>query len=189
MNRKIATTVVTVLVLAMVGTIIWNEYSAGMPGRQGAGELGMPDRQGVSEFGSSTTAPTLPSTRTPMLLSSPSPTPPSLVLSSSTKLTVNSVEGSPTPSATSTPTETPSPTAITPTLLQVAAQFGVNLRDAPAGEVIQGLPEDTLVQAYPEKEAEAGGLHWLHVVTMDGVEGWLAVNNLIPFSGTLTAIP
>lgn len=73
--------------------------------------------------------------------------------------------------------------------MQVAAQFGVNLRDAPAGEVIQGLPEGTLVQAYPEKEAEAGGLHWLHVVTMDGVEGWLAVNNLVPFSGTLTATP
>jgi len=71
----------------------------------------------------------------------------------------------------------------------VASQFGVNLRNAPAGEVIQGLPEGTLVQAYPEKETEAGGLHWLHVVTMDDVEGWLAVNNLIPFSGTLTATP
>jgi len=73
--------------------------------------------------------------------------------------------------------------------MQVSPQFGVNLRDAPAGEVIQGLPEGTLVQAYPEKEAEAGGLHWLHVITMDGVEGWLAVDNLIPFSGTLTATP
>jgi len=172
MNRKIVTLVVTVLVLAMAGTIIWNEYSAGMP-----------DRQGVSEFGSSTTA----------------PTPPSLVLSSSTKLTVNSVEGSPTPvspssltptpSATSTPTETPSLTVITPTLLQVASQFGVNLRDAPAGEVIQGLPEGTLVQAYPEDEVEAGGLYWLHVVTLDGVEGWLAVDYLISFSGTQTATP
>jgi len=73
--------------------------------------------------------------------------------------------------------------------MQVAAQFGVNLRDAPSGEVIQGLPEGTLVQVYPEEEAEAGGLHWLHVVAMDGVEGWLAVNNLIPFSGTPTATP
>ena len=199
MNRKIATAVVTVLVLAMVGTIIWNEYSAGIPGRQGAGELGMLDRQGASEFGSSTTAPNPPSTRTPMPPSSPTPTPPSLVLSRSTKLTVNSVEGSltpippssltPTPSATSTPTDTPSPTAITPTLLQVASQFGVNLRDAPAGEVIQGLPEGTLVKAYPEDEVEADSFNWLHVVTLDGVEGWLAVDYLISFSGTPTVTP
>jgi len=73
--------------------------------------------------------------------------------------------------------------------LQVASQFGVNLRDAPAGEVIQGLPEGTLVQAYPEDEVEAGGLYWLHVVTLDGVEGWLAVDYLISFSGTQTATP
>jgi len=73
--------------------------------------------------------------------------------------------------------------------MQVASQFGVNLRDAPAGEVIGGLPDGILVQAYPEKEAEAEGLQWLHVVSMDGVEGWLAVDNLIPFSGTLTATP
>jgi len=186
MNRKIATAVVTVLVLAMVGTIIWNEYSAGMPGRQGTGELG-----------SSTIAPTHLSSHAP--LHSDTPTPPSLVLSRSTKLTVNSVEGSltpippssltPTPSATSTPTETPSPTAITPTLLQVASQFGVNLRDAPAGEVIQGLPEGTLVKAYPEDEVEADSFNWLHVVTLDGVEGWLAVDYLISFSGTSTATP
>ena len=172
MNRKIATTVVTVLVLAMVGTIIWNEYSAGMPGRQGAGELGS---VGEPKQDVSTPGLFLPSNMSPTISNTPT-----LALPSSL---------TPPPPVTSTPTETPSPTAITPTLLQVAAQFGANLRDAPAGEVIQGLPEDTLVQAYPEKEAEAGGLHWLHVVTMDGVEGWLAVNNLIPFSGTLTAIP
>jgi len=88
-----------------------------------------------------------------------------------------------------TPTEISSPTAITPSLLQVTSQFGVNLRDAPAGEVIQGLPEGTLVQAYPEDEVKAGVFYWLHVVTLDGVEGWLAVDNLISFSGTPTATP
>ena len=73
--------------------------------------------------------------------------------------------------------------------MQVASQFGVNLRDAPGGEVIQGLVDGTLVQPYPGSEEEAVGLHWLHVVTLDGVEGWLALNNLIPVSGTTTATP
>ena len=73
--------------------------------------------------------------------------------------------------------------------MQVASQFGVNLRDAPGGEVIRGLADGTLVQAYPEGEAEADGIHWLHVVTLDGVEGWLAVNNLVQASGTPTATP
>jgi len=78
---------------------------------------------------------------------------------------------------------------VTISLMQVASQFGVNLRDAPAGEVIRGLADGTLVQAYPEDEAEADGLHWLHVVTLDGVEGWLAVNNLIHAFSTSTATP
>jgi len=73
--------------------------------------------------------------------------------------------------------------------MQVVSQFGVNLRDAPGGEVIQGLVNGTLVQPYLGSEEEAGGLHWLHVVTLDGMEGWLAVNNLIPVSGTPSATP
>ena len=73
--------------------------------------------------------------------------------------------------------------------MQVASQFGVNLRDAPGGEAIRGLADGTLVQAYPEDEVEAEGLYWLHVLTLDGVEGWLSVNNLIPVSGTPTATP
>lgn len=181
MNRKIATVVVTVLVFAMVGTIAWNEY---VQGRWGAGERG-----GVGAWEQDTNTPgnlfpkststTLPSTPTPALPISPSPTPPST--------------RAPTPMLplTHAPTHTPppTPTATTLPLMQVVSQFGVNLRDTPGGEVIQGLADGTLVQPYPSSEEEADSLRWLHVVTLDGVEGWLAVNNLIPFAGTPTATP
>jgi len=73
--------------------------------------------------------------------------------------------------------------------MQVVSQFGVNLRDAPSGEVIQGLADGTLVQPYPSSEEVADDIRWLHVVTLDGVEGWLAVNNLIHAFSTSTATP
>ena len=187
MNRRVATVVVIILVFAMVSTIAWNEYLARSKGvweRGGAGVL---------EQDTSVPELFLPTNTTTTLPTTPAPTPPSLVLSDvegsptpmPPSLVLSNVEGSPTPLLPSTPT----PTVAAPPLMQVASQFGVNLRDAPAGEVIRGLADGTLVQAYPEGESEADGLHWLHVVTLDGVEGWLAVNNLIPFSGTLAATP
>ena len=178
MNRKIATVVVTVLVFAMVGTIAWNEYLAGSMGaweRGGAGELeqetSTPDHflpTNTSTTLPSALAPTLPCTPSPALPGPPSPTLPS----------------SPTPQPPSSPTPT-----VTIPLMQVVSQFGVNLRVAPGGEVIRGLADGTLVQPYPNSEEEADGIRWLHVVTLDGVEGWLAVNNLIHFFSTLTATP
>jgi|GEM_PF-1572527 len=188
MNRKIATLVVALLVFAMLGVIAWNEYSAGRLGFKGPGGT----REGGLGFGITvSTSPGVSSlathtpvhlgTRTVLYPGSPSPTP-----SDTHALTLS---GTPTPARTPTPTQTSSPAAETSTLLQVAAPFGVNLRDVPAGEVIQGLPEGTLVQAYPEKEIRAGGYSWRRVATLDGVEGWLAVDHLIPLSGTLTATP
>ena len=188
MNRKIATLVVALLVFAMLGVIAWNEYSAGRLGFKGPGGT----REGGLGFGITvSTSPGVSSlatrthvhqsTRTTSYPGSPSQSPPG-----THALTLTST---PTPASTPTPIQTSSPTAETPTLLQVAAQFGVNLRDTPAGDVIQGLPEGTLVQAYPEKEIRAAGFSWRRVVTLDGVEGWLAVDHLIPFSGTLTMTP
>ena len=179
MNRKIATVVVTVLVFAMVGTIAWNEYLAGSMGaweRGGAGALEQ-DTSAPSTFFPTNTSTTLPNTPAPDLPGSPSPTSPSTP--------APALPTSPTPQLPSTPT----PTVTTLPLMQVVSQFGVNLRDAPGGEVIQGLADGTLVQPYPSSEEEADGIRWLHVVTLDGVEGWLAVNNLIHAFSTPTATP
>ena len=173
MNRRVATVVVIILVFAMVGTIAWNEY---LGGRWGAGDAGKAGGTGVRE--------SITSTPKPMLANSPSPMPPS------TPTPMHPIPPSPTlpltPASTLTPTPTPT---VTLPLMQVASQFGVNLRDAPSGEVIQGLADGTLVQPYPSSEEEVDGIRWLHVVTLDGVEGWLAVNNLIHFFSTLTATP
>ena len=172
-NRRVATVVVIILVFAMVGTIAWNEY---LGGRWGAGDAGKAGGTGVRE--------SITSTPKPMLANSPSPMPPS------TPTPMHPIPPSPTlpltPASTLTPTPTPT---VTLPLMQVASQFGVNLRDAPGGEVIQGLADGTLVQPYPSSEEEVDGIRWLHVATLDGVEGWLAVNNLIHFFSTLTATP
>ena len=181
MNRKIATVVVTILVFAMVGTIAWNEY---VQGRWGAGGYGS---TGAGEMGSSTTV-SIPT-------SSPAPT----SLSTDAYFYTNSLPiRHPTLTSTQAPllplthapthTTTPTPTVTIP-LMQVVSQFGVNLRDTPGGEVIQGLADGTLVQPYPSSEEEVDGIRWLHVVTLDGVEGWLAVNNLIHAFSTSTATP
>ncbi len=209
MNRNIVTVVVVILVFAMVSTIAWNEYVHAMPeaalrasgptaGWWGAGEhAGM----GVRENTSNTPNPMLTKSPSPMFTSTlpirhpihtsiPSSTPPREASppGGSTHTLLNHNIPTTTLPATSTPTQTPSPTITIP-LMQVVSQFGVNLRDAPGGEVIQGLVNGTLVQPYLGSEEEAGGLHWLHVVTLDGMEGWLAVNNLIPVSGTPSATP
>ncbi|MBC8508237.1 MAG: hypothetical protein H8D34_25550 [Chloroflexi bacterium] len=184
MNRKIATLVVTLLVFAMVGVIAWNEYSMGNLGAREQGSSSYENTPhlftGTPESMTNTPRPFTPSPTPPGSHAPTLPSTPTYVLSGSL---------TPTPSSMPTPTQTSSPTTEMPTLLQVAAQFGVNLRDTPAGEVIQGLPEGALVQAYPEKEIRAGGFTWRHVVTLDGVEGWLAVDHLVPFSGTRTATP
>ena len=184
MNRIVATIVVIVLVFAMAGTITWNEY---MQGGREAWELGS---VGAREPKTSTPDHFLP-TNTSTTRPSPSTPTPALNVPSSTHTPVYPISPSPTLPNTPTPlsTPTPTPTATTQPLMQVASQFGVNLRDAPAGEVIRGLADGTQVLPYPDSEEEADGIHWLHVLTLDGVEGWLAVNNLIPFSGTLTATP
>ena len=184
MNRRVATVVVIVLVFAMAGTIAWNEYMQGRWVARERGGMGAREQdtnppagnffpKNTSTTRSSTPAPALPSTRAPLPPITQAPPHP----------------GSPTPAPPNTPTPTPIPTATTPLLMQVASQFGVNLRDAPAGEVIRGLANGTLVQPYLDSEEEADGIHWLHVLTLDGVEGWLSVNNLIPVSGTPTATP
>ena len=204
MNRIVATIVVIVLVFAMAGTIAWNEYvqgrwDAGEPGSKGAWELGSvgarePKTSTPDHFlptNTSTTRPS-PSTPAPALPIAPFPTPPITQAPPhpGSPTPAPPREASPTGGSTHTPvhSDTLTPT-VTISLMQVASQFGVNLRDAPAGEVIRGLANGTLVQPYLDSEEEADGLHWLHVVTLDGVEGWLSVNNLIPVSGTPTATP
>ena len=196
MNQKIATLVVTVLVLAMVGTIAWNEYvhARGGPtvGRWGAGEREGGSYEsapllsaGARENTTSTTKSILTNSPSPLLTNTHTPTHPSVP---SPTLPSTHAPLHPNIPATSTPTPTPTPTVTLP-LMQVASQFGVNLRDAPSGEVIQGLADGTLVQPYPSSEEEVDGIRWLHVVTLDGMEGWLAVNNLIHAFSTPTATP
>jgi hypothetical protein len=63
--------------------------------------------------------------------------------------------------------------------MQVASGFGVNLRDAPGGQVISSLPDGTPVQPYLESQQEVDGIAWVRVDTLDGLEGWLAAKYLI----------
>jgi len=92
-----------------------------------------------------------------------------------------------TPSPTLTPTETPSPT-LTPTgtpvpptptptpvfaIVNVPGFDGGRLRDAPLGNTVTILPNGTVVQVLPDDTVILDEVEWLHVITEDGVEGWI----------------
>ncbi|HUF39246.1 MAG TPA: DUF389 domain-containing protein [Anaerolineales bacterium] len=81
-----------------------------------------------------------------------------------------------TPTPTRTPTETPVPPTPTPTpvfgIVNVPGFDGGRLRDAPLGNAITVLPNGTVVQVLDDPVV-LGEVTWLHVITEDGVEGWI----------------
>ncbi len=77
------------------------------------------------------------------------------------------------PTATATATRTPTPTA-TPVFAFVDAgeAGGAFVRAEPAGEIISLVANGTRVQVLPERE-QADGQTWIHIITPEGVDGWM----------------
>lgn len=77
------------------------------------------------------------------------------------------------PTATATATRTPTPTA-TPVFAFVDAgeAGGAFVRAEPAGEIISLVANGTRVQVLPERE-QADGQTWVHIITPEGVDGWM----------------
>ena len=99
----------------------------------------------------------LPPTATPI---TPTPPPPSPQVIT------------PTPEPTSTPTEVPTVTP-NPAGAYVSTIGGINLRSAPAGEIVQLIEDGTdliLLEGYETKE----GYKWREVLLPDGLTGWVA---------------
>jgi len=78
-----------------------------------------------------------------------------------------------------TPTGTLSPTP-TPVLALVQASTGGGafIRSQPAGEIITIVANGSLMQVLAET-VEEDGVTWVHVLSPDGVEGWMVQALLI----------
>lgn len=123
-------------------------------------------------FGAQIAIPTAVPTHTPTITPSLTPTltpiPPTATL---------------TPTATTTPTMTPTGTlSPTPTpvlaLVQASTGGGAFIRSQPAGEIITIVANGSLMQVLAET-VEEDGVTWVHVLSPDGVEGWMVQALLI----------
>ena len=113
-----------------------------------------------------TPTPTLTPTVTPTLTPTQTPSlPPTPTLTPTT-----------TPSPTLTPTHTPVPPTPTPTpvfaVVNVPEFDGGRLRESPQGNTITILLNGTVVEVLPDT-IEIDSVLWLHVITEDGIEGWM----------------
>ena len=92
-----------------------------------------------------------------------------------------------TPTATETLTPTPSPTPIPPTAtptpvyayVSIVGFEGARIRIAPQGATLAILLNGTVVVILPET-VEIEGVIWLHIRTLDGLEGWMWSSLLTP---------
>ena len=87
-----------------------------------------------------------------------------------------------TPTPTETPTMTPTPTpTFTPTPMTVIVSgtgyAGLVVREAPDGEVIDGLYERESVELFYQRQI-VDGLEWALIRTQDGVLGWVVTRYL-----------
>jgi hypothetical protein len=115
-----------------------------------------------------TAVPTDTPTITPSLTPTLTPVPPTATL---------------TPTSTTTPTMTPTSTlSPTPTpvlaLVQASTGGGAFIRNQPAGEIITIVANGSLMQVLPET-VEEDGVTWVHVISPDGVEGWMVQGLLV----------
>jgi len=122
------------------------------------------------------------------------PTPTPLVLSSATPTVFPT--STPTPTSVPSATHTPTPSLeSTPVSAMINSSFGdgANLRSEPgSGNVITVLPNGLIVQVLPGSEI-VSSVSWVHVRTIDGIEGWvlqtvLTATTQTP-SPTLTSTP
>ncbi len=112
-----------------------------------------------------TAVPTATFTVTPTLTPTLTPIPPTSTLTpTSTPVP---------PTATLAPSNTPSPTA-TPVLALIRASTGGGafVRSEPGGKIIGSLVNDTLMKILPDF-VELEGTTWVHVISPDGMEGWM----------------
>jgi len=114
--------------------------------------------------------PTLTPTPTPTPTATPGPS------ATPTPTPTPTATPTPTPTPTATPTETPTPT---PALAVVAntAGYGLRLRDAPEGAIIDTLPEGAPVQILYRRETVEGG-EWVEVQDTLGRTGWVSAEYL-----------
>lgn len=107
-----------------------------------------------------------PPTPTPTLTPTPTSPPPT-------------IGPSPTPTLppTATPTEAPpSPTSQPQTATVTGAgSIGLRLRDAPNGNLIDYLPDGTIVTLLEETDRTDDGIDWRKVIDPQGREGWVAI--------------
>lgn len=126
----------------------------------------------------------------------PTPTP---SLTATLTLTPSLTPTAPPPTATLTPTPTRTPTLTpthmltptpTPVLALVRADLpeGVRIRAEPGGQTIGFLANGALVILLPET-AEAGGQSWAHILTQDGVEGWIVQSLILQVTATPALTP
>lgn len=115
-------------------------------------------------------------THTPTPTLTPTITPTQTPTSTATITPSPTLTPTQTPSPTLTPTHTPIPPTPTPTpvfgIVNVPGFDGGRLRDAPLGNTITILPNGTVVQILPDP-VTLDGVQWLHVITEDGIEGWI----------------
>ncbi|HNB53724.1 MAG TPA: SH3 domain-containing protein, partial [Anaerolineales bacterium] len=82
----------------------------------------------------------------------------------------------PTATPTHTPTLTPVPPTPTPTpvlaVVNVPGFDGARIRTEPLGSTIAVIANGTVVQILPDSTT-VNGVLWYHVITPDGIEGWI----------------
>jgi hypothetical protein len=91
----------------------------------------------------------------------------------------------PSPTPTSPPTAPPTEAPPTPTppprtaTVTGAGSLGLRLRDAPNGNLIDYLPDGTVVVLLPVDSVRTDdGIEWVNVVDPQGREGWMALQYL-----------
>jgi hypothetical protein len=107
-----------------------------------------------------------PPTPTPTLTPTPTSPPPTIGPSPT-----------PTPPPTATPTQAPASPTPQPQTATVtgAGSLGLRLRDAPNGNLIDYLPDGTVVTLLDGTATTDDGLEWRQVIDSQGREGWVAV--------------
>ena len=90
----------------------------------------------------------------------------------------------PSPTLTPTPTRTPVPPTPTPTpvlaVVNVPGFDGARIRERPQGPTITVVANGTVVQILPEDSVLIDDVLWYHVLTPDGLDGWMVAALLNP---------
>ncbi len=115
-------------------------------------------------------------TFTPTVTLTPTLTPTSTLTPTITPSSTPTNTPTPTSTPTLTPTLTPVPPSPTPTpvlaIVNVPGFDGARIRTEPQGPTIAVIANGTVVQVLPDSVSIEGVL-WYHVITPDGIEGWI----------------